>query len=149
MDLLIVRVITSSPQYSANIYSCKKNNTNGMKSTRLLLCKVQFKKYIDENYRLVYIMEDRNQKFNLLKKMSIIVKTVLFPSDQSSGTLYQYQFSHTCGIKFQFYNPTCRLFASIMISGYLQCKLMKRLNQIYTLVWFILGLNFLFIFIHQ
>ena len=149
MDLLIVIVITPYPQSSVNIYSHNKNNTNGMKFTLLLLCKVQSKKYIDGNYSLVYIMEDRNQNFDSLKQMSIFVKIVLFPSDQSSGILAQYQFSLTCGINFQFYNPTRRLFSSIMIYGYLQCQLMKRLNQIYTLVWFILRINFLFNFIHQ
>ena len=42
-ELLIKRVIISAPQYSTNIYSCKKNNTNGMKFTRLLLFKIHLK----------------------------------------------------------------------------------------------------------
>ena len=81
--------------------------------------------------------------------MSIIIKMVLFPSDKSSGTLTQYQFSLTCGMTFQCYNPTCRIFSSIILSGYLQYQCMKRLKQIHPLVLFIIGLKFLLIFMQQ
>ena len=60
---------------------------------------------------------------------------VLFTLNQSSCTLAQYQFILKCILIFQFYNPTCRLLSSRLLANYLQCQWMKRLKQIYPLVF--------------
>ena len=69
IDLLILRIIISS-QLIANVYSRKKGQTNQnqMKFSRLILCKVVSHKIPEENSRVVYLMEARNQNKNLWNK---------------------------------------------------------------------------------
>ena len=70
IDLMILRLITSS-QVSANVYSKKKGqamNHNQMKFSRLILCKVVSSYTEEENARVVYLMEARNQNKNLWNK---------------------------------------------------------------------------------
>ena len=67
IDLQLIRLITSN-ESSANVYSKKKGQgqVSTMKFTRLILARVCSKS--DDNSRLVYIMEARNQNSNLWSK---------------------------------------------------------------------------------
>lgn len=67
IDLQLIRLITSN-ESSANVYSKKKGQgqLSTMKFTRLILARVCSS--LDDNSRLVYIMEARNQNANLWSK---------------------------------------------------------------------------------
>ena len=69
IDLQILRIITSN-QAAANVYSRKRSisNTTTIKFTRLILCRVHSTDSPEDNTKLVYIMEARNQNMNLWAK---------------------------------------------------------------------------------
>ncbi len=69
IDLQILRIITSS-QSGANVYSRKRVQTssNSMRLSRIILCRVYSQLYLEDNNKLVYIMEARNQNPNLWNK---------------------------------------------------------------------------------
>ena len=69
IDLLILRIIASS-QLTANVYSRRKKiiNQNQIKFSRLILCKVASSKIVEANFRVLYLMETRNQNKNLWNK---------------------------------------------------------------------------------
>jgi hypothetical protein len=70
IDLQILRIITSS-QTGANVYSSRKRNSNqqnSMKFSRLILARIHSVHFSEDNSRLVYIMEARNQNSNLWNK---------------------------------------------------------------------------------
>lgn len=70
IDVLILRWITSI-QTSAHVYSRRKivaANNNQMKFSRIILAKVVSDSNVEENARVVYLMEARNQNKNLWNK---------------------------------------------------------------------------------
>ena len=69
IDLQLLRIITSN-QSAANVYSRKRTNNNNMtiKFSRLILCRVHSLNSPEDNGKLVYMMEARNQNMNLWTK---------------------------------------------------------------------------------
>ena len=67
IDLQIIRVITAgSSTAGANTYSRRTNaQKEGVKFSRLLMCKVHSTLHPEQNSRLVYIMEARNMNQSL------------------------------------------------------------------------------------
>ena len=66
INLQIIRFVTSCPKSSANAHPRRTNTTNdGVKFTHIILSKVHSTLHPDDNSRLVYIMEVRNQNVNL------------------------------------------------------------------------------------
>eukprot|EP00957_Ditylum_brightwellii_P194957 14853194-Ditylum_brightwellii.AAC.1 len=67
--LQIIQIITVCPKSTANTYICRANTMNNdVKFSCLILCKVHSVLHPDENSRLFYIMEERNQNINLWQK---------------------------------------------------------------------------------
>ena len=69
VDVQILRWITSQ-QANANIYSRRKTavNNNQVKFTRLIMARVVSTVHEEENSRVIYLMEARNQNKNLWNK---------------------------------------------------------------------------------
>ena len=69
IDIQILRIITSS-QEGANVYSRNRINSsqNIFIFSRLILAHVCYKFNVEDNQRLVYIVEAQNQKSNILCK---------------------------------------------------------------------------------